>query len=186
MWGLPRLKCGALPQSCGDRALLGAAHNGQRQLARGPLERVEEVVEAAERSLAGGRLLGINAVRMDGGLLLALPADATLRKVADALGRGDAPARPRLGLALAPPRAARRMRAAVGLPERDGLLVRGVEPGSPAEVAGLQPGDLLVAAGEAPLGGFDDLFDALERAAGELPLTVVRGTEERAVTARLG
>jgi serine protease Do len=131
---------------------------------------------------AEGRLLGINSVRMEGGLLLALPADAALRDVAAALGRGDAPVRPRLGLALAPPRAARRMRAAVGLPERDGLLVRGVEPGSPADAAGLQPGDLLVAAGGRPLGGFDDLFDALGGAAGSLTLTVVRGTEEREVT----
>jgi len=132
---------------------------------------------------AQGRLLGINSVRMEGGLLLALPADAALRGVADALGRGEAPARPRLGLALAPPRAARRMRAAVGLPEREGLLVRGVESGSPAEAAGLQQGDLLVAAGGRPLGGYDDLFDALEGAAGALALNVVRGTEEREVTA---
>jgi serine protease Do len=132
---------------------------------------------------AAGRLLGINSVRMEGGLLLALPADAALRGVADALGRGETPSRPRLGLALAPPRAARRMRAAVGLPERDGLLVRGVEPDSPAERAGLQKGDLLSAAAGRPLRSFDDLFDALEEAKGELPLTVVRGTEEREVTA---
>jgi serine protease Do len=132
---------------------------------------------------AQGRLLGINSVRMEGGLLLALPADAALRGVVDALGRGEAPARPRLGLALAPPRAARRMRAAVGLPEREGLLVRGVEPGSPAERAGLERGDLLVAAAGRPLHGFDELLDALEAAAGTLALTVVRGTEEREVTA---
>src|SRR5215208_4927100 len=132
---------------------------------------------------ADGRLLGINSVRMEGGLLLALPADAPLRGVAEALGRGEAPARPQLGLALAPPRAARRMRAAVGLPEREGLLVRGVEPGSPAERAGLERGDLLVAAAGRPLHGFDELLDALEAAAGTLALTVVRGTEEREVTA---
>ena len=129
---------------------------------------------------AGGRLLGINSVRMEGGLMLALPADAALHGVAEALGRGEAPARPRLGLALAPPRAARRMRAAVGLPERDGLLVRGVEPDSPGERAGLEPGDLLVAAAGRPLDSFDVLLDAIEAAAGSLALTVVRGTEERA------
>jgi len=132
---------------------------------------------------AGGRLLGINSVRMEGGLLLALPADEALRSLADALGRGEAPARPRLGLALAPPRAARRLRAAVGLPEREGLLVRGVEPDSPAASAGLRQGDLLVAAGGRPVRGFDDLFDALEGATGSLGLTVVRGTEEREATA---
>jgi serine protease Do len=129
-----------------------------------------------------GRLLGLNAVRMDGGLILALPADAALHARVEALARGEAPARPRLGVALAPPRAARKLRAAVGLPERDGLLVRGVEPGSPADAVGLEPGDLLVAAGGRALRGFDDLFDALE-GAGSLALTVVRGTEEREVTA---
>jgi len=130
-----------------------------------------------------GRLLGLNAVRMEGGFLLALPADAALAARVEALGRGEAPARPRLGVALAPPRAARRLRAAVGLPERDGLLVRGVEPDSPAEGAGLERGDLIVAAAGKPVTGFDALFDALD-ASGPLTLTVVRGTEEREVTAR--
>src|SRR5919206_467054 len=55
------------------------------------------------------------------------------------------------GGARAPPRAARRLRAAVGLPERDGLLVHAVVGGSPAERAGLERGDLIVAAAGAPL-----------------------------------
>ena len=131
---------------------------------------------------AEGRLLGINSVRMEGGLLLALPADESLHGRIDALAAGEAPARPRLGVALAPPRAARRLRAAVGLPERDGLLVRAVESDSPAAAAGLEPGDLLVAAGDRPLHGYDELFDALE-AGGELKLTVVRGSDEREVIA---
>jgi serine protease Do len=124
-------------------------------------------------------------VRLEGGLILALPADEALRRRVDGLARGEAPQRPRLGVALAPPRAARRMRAAVGLPERDGLLVRGVEDGTPAAAAGLQRGDLLVAAAGRPLTGFDDVFDALEEAQGTLSLTVVRGTEEREVAVAL-
>src|SRR5215207_3909019 len=63
-----------------------------------------------------GNLLGLNAVRRDGGFILALPADAALRRRADDLARGETAERPRLGVALAPPRVARRMRAAVGLP----------------------------------------------------------------------
>ena len=86
------------------------------------------------------RLLGLNSIRLEGGLILALPADAAMQRRADALASGAAPERPRLGVAIAPARAARRMRAAVGLPERDGLLVRGVETGSPAARAGLQSG----------------------------------------------
>jgi serine protease Do len=127
---------------------------------------------------AEGRLLGINTVRLDGGLILALPADAALRARVDALGRGEAAARPRLGVALAPPHAARRMRAAVGLPEREGLLVRAVLEGSPADRAGIAPGDLLVSAAGRPLASVDDLFDAIEAAGPSLPVRLLRGTDE--------
>jgi serine protease Do len=129
---------------------------------------------------AEGRLLGLNSVRVEGGLILALPADAAMRRRAEALATGAAASRPRLGVALAPPRAARRMRAAVGLPERDGLLVRGVEEESPAGRAGLQRGDLLVGVNGGPLASVDELFDALE-GGDDLKLTVLRGTEEREV-----
>jgi serine protease Do len=125
-----------------------------------------------------GRLLGLNAVRREGGLILAVPADEAVRAKVDALARGEAAGRPRLGVALAPPRHSRRMRAAVGLPERDGLLVRGVVPESPAARADVRRGDLLVAAAGRPLATPDDLFDALDGAPDTLTLGVVRGTEE--------
>jgi serine protease Do len=134
---------------------------------------------------ADGNLLGLNAVRRDGGFILALPADAALRRRADELARGETTARPRLGVALAPPRVARRMRAAVGLPERDGLLVRGVVDDSPAATAGVERGDLLVSAGERPLSSMDDLFEALDGAGETLALTIVRGTDEREITVDL-
>ena len=126
------------------------------------------------------RLLGLNSIRLEGGLILALPADAAMQRRAEALAAGKATERPRLGIALAPARAARRMRAAVGLPERDGLLVRGVVADSPAAKAGVERGDLLVGVNGKPLSSVDELFDALE-AGGGLSLDVVRGTEERTV-----
>jgi serine protease Do len=129
---------------------------------------------------AEGRLLGLNSIRVDGGLILALPADAAMRRRAEALAAGSGASRPRLGIAIAPPRAARRMRAAVGLPEREGLLVRGVEEDSPAGAAGLERGDLLVTAAGSPLTSVDELFDALETG-GTLTLGVLRGTDEREV-----
>ena len=133
-----------------------------------------------------GRLLGLNAVRRDGGFILALPADAALRRRVEELARGEASERPRLGVALAPPRVARRLRSAVGLAERDGLLVRAVVDGSPAAAAGLERGDLLVKAGERELTTMDDLFDALDDAGDDLALVVVRGTEERELRVPLG
>jgi len=133
----------------------------------------------------GGNLLGLNAVRRDGGFILALPADAALRRRVDELARGEAVERPRLGVALAPPRIARRMRAAVGLPEHDGLLVREVVDGSPAARAAVERGDLLVRAADRPLTSMDDLFDALDQAGDTLALGVVRGSEERDLEVKL-
>ena len=133
---------------------------------------------------AEGRLLGLNSIRLEGGLILALPADAATQRRAEALASGTAATRPRLGVALAPARAARKLRAAVGLPERDGLLVRGVERESPAAKAGIERGDLLVGVNQQTLSSVDELFDALE-AGGELQVDLVRGTEERAVSISL-
>jgi|SRR5829696_4748440 len=133
---------------------------------------------------ADHHLLGLNSIRIEGGLILALPADAAMKRRAEALATGSAAERPRLGIAIAPARAARRMRAAVGLPERDGLLVRGVESGSPADTAGLERGDLLVGVNGNPLSSVDELFDVLE-SGGELTLGVLRGTEEREVAISL-
>jgi serine protease Do len=72
------------------------------------------------------------------------------------------------------------MRRAVGLDDREGLLVRGVAEGGPAAAAGLQRGDLLVAAAGAPLDGIDALYAAVDAAPqdGPLILRIVRGTEE--------
>ncbi len=133
---------------------------------------------------ADGGLLGINTVRADGGLILAIPADTALRGRVDALGRGEtASAKPRLGVAIAPPRVARRLRRAVGLPERDGVLVRGVEAGSAAERAGLERGDLIASAAGRDIDRVDALYEAIDaaRTAGSLELLIIRGTDERTI-----
>jgi serine protease Do len=131
---------------------------------------------------AEGRLLGINTNRLGEGFYLAIPTDEALRAQADTLARGESAAPPQLGIAIAPPRMARRLRRAVGLPDTEGLLIQQVAEDSPAARAGLSSGDLIVAAAGQPTGGVDDLFDALQRAqSGTLELSVVRGTDERTV-----
>lgn len=131
-----------------------------------------------------GRLLGINTVRVDGGLILAVPTDVTIRERVETLAQGERPKSLRLGVAIAPPRVARRLRRAVGLPERDGVLVRAVEDASPAERAGIERGDLITAAGRQPVDRIDALYEALDtaRAEGRLDLTIVRGIDERSIT----
>lgn len=131
-----------------------------------------------------GRLVAVNTHRPTTGLYLARPADAALRDRIAAL-EGGAVVRPtRLGVVVAPAAVARRMRAAVGLAERDGLLVRGVVDDSPAARAGLRAGDLLVAAGGADLARIEDLFGVLagHDTAQPLDVAVVRGSDELTVT----
>lgn len=130
-----------------------------------------------------GAVLAVNTHRIGDGFYLAVPATEDLRNRIEALSRGETPARLRLGLAIAPPRAARHLRRAVGLPDRDGLLVRGVTEDSPADRAGLRRGDLLVEAAGRELTSPDELFEVLDGlgAGSTLALTVVRGTEELAV-----
>jgi S1-C subfamily serine protease len=63
------------------------------------------------------------------------------------------------------------------------VLVAGVEAGGPAEVAGLQEGDLLVALDERPIMGIDDLHLLLthERVGRPAMATIVRGEERRQI-----
>jgi S1-C subfamily serine protease len=186
----------ANPGGRGLRATVGLVSGAQRSV-RGPRGRrlrgaVEHTAPLPRGSSGGplvdadGRLLGLNTLRVDGGLILAVPADAVMLARVEALARGETVARPRLGVAIAPARVARRLRRAVGLPDRDGLLVLRVERDSRAADAGLEKGDLLVAAGDDPLARVDDLQEALERGGDELRLTAVRGTEEREVVVALG
>jgi serine protease Do len=135
-----------------------------------------------------GGLLGVNLLRLDGGLIIALAVAGDLRGAVDRLARGEEAARPRLGVAVAPARVARRMRRAVGLPERDGVLVRAVEDGSPAERSGIERGDLIVAASGHAVDGVDALHRAMDEGSGNgaLELTLVRGTEERKIEVDLG
>jgi len=183
----------ANPGGRGLRATLGFVSSGGRSF-RGPRGRrirgaIEHTAPLPRGSSGGplvdaeGRLVGLNSVRMDGGLILALPTDDSLRERADALARGEAAERPRLGVAIAPPHVARRLRRAVGLPDRDGLLVRWVEDGSPAQRAGIEKGDLIVAAGGTPIARVDDLEPQLNGDA--VTVTVVRGEDERDVEVRL-
>jgi serine protease Do len=133
-----------------------------------------------------GGLLAINTHRLDGGFYVAVPVDEAWWRRMESLRAGSYRPRQRLGVAVLSPRTGRRIRAAAGLPERDGLLVRSAHEDGPAARAGIEAGDLLVACGDTPLATVDDLHDALASAGDTLSLTVVRGVEERSVEVHFG
>ena len=129
-----------------------------------------------------GQLLGIDTHRRRDGFYVAVTATAELASRLDGLAEGHVAPRARLGVAVAPPHVARRLRAAVGLPEQEGVLVREVEEDGPAAAAGIAAGDLVTAVDGHPITSVDDLHAALAAASGPLSVTLVRGTDERTVT----
>lgn len=187
----------ANPVGQGLRATVGFVAATGRPF-RGPRgHRIEESLEHTAPLPAGssggplldlsGRLVGINTHRLGEGFYLALPGTADLQARVRALTAGESPRGRRLGVGLAPVPVARRLRRAVGLPDAEGLLIRLVEEGSPAEAAGLDAGDLLIAAEGRPLIVVEDLHEALEELAGDsIELTVLRGAEQRTVAVLFG
>jgi S1-C subfamily serine protease len=108
-------------------------------------------------ALADGRgcVVGINTAVAGVGLGLAVPINATTRKIIGALMREGRFTRAYIGIAGGsrplPPRLARELGRAAGVE-----VVEVVE-GSPAAKAGLRPEDLIVAVGDVPVEGADDL-----------------------------
>jgi S1-C subfamily serine protease len=73
-------------------------------------------------------------------------------------------------------------------PAVEGALVQQVAPGSPAAQAGIQPGDVIVAADGAPISGENDLLTALAKAApgATMRLTLNRNGSTLTVRVHLG
>ncbi len=182
----------------GSRVSLGIV-SGTGRTFRGPRGRsiagsVEHTAPLARGSSGGplvdrhGQLVGVNTHRLGEGFYLAVAADAELRERVDALIAGRSPRRLVLGIAIAPPQVAARLRRSVGLEPHDGLLVRGVESGGPADRAGIRQGDLLTAAGGRDLSAAEDLFAVLDGhdAGTPLSIAVLRGAERVDVTVEFG
>lgn len=176
--------------SFGTVSATGQAFRGPRgHRVRGGVEHTAPLPRGASGGPVvdlAGRLVGINTHRLGEGFYLAVPGTADLRARLDRLARGEQPVRRQLGVGLAGARQARQLRRAVGLPDRDGLLVRVVEEGSPAAGADVRTGDLIVGAAGSPLRTADDLHDALGVAGDELTLQLVRGVDELDATVHFG
>jgi serine protease Do len=181
----------ANPGGRGLRATLGFVSAADRSFRGGRGRRVTGCIEHTAplpRGASGSplideqhRLLGLNAMRLEGGLILAVPAE---RRHVETLARGESTGKQRLGVAVVPAHVARQMRQAVGLPEHSGILVRSVEDSSPAARAGIAQGDLITGVAGEPLDDIDALSARLDRVepGSTLALSTIRGAERREIT----
>jgi len=126
---------------------------------------------------SAGEVVGINTAVIQGaqGICFAVASNTAAFVLGELLSHG----RVRRGwIGIAAQRAAipRRHAVAAGLDQDAGVLVTSIEAGSPAALAGLLEGDVIVAAGERRTTGADDLIRALDwrRLEGSLPLALLR------------
>ncbi|GAB3315872.1 trypsin-like peptidase domain-containing protein [Geodermatophilus aquaeductus] len=123
---------------------------------------------------SASRVVGINTAVAGWGLGLAVPVNATTRRIVDALVRDGRVRRAYLGLVSSPAPLPAALAERTG--QRRGLRVVDVVAGSPADRAGLRAGDLVLEAGRAPVAEAQSLQRLLftEAIGRQLPVTVYR------------
>jgi serine protease DegQ len=139
---------------------------------------------------AAGEVVGINVAYIPptGGAVsigFAIPAPTVASVVEDLLQDGEA-SHPFLGIrthTITPELAQQ-----YGLAREEAVLVLSVTPDGPAAQAGIEPGDIVVAAGGEPVRTIEDLLAAVRglNPGDELELTVVADGSQRDVTVTLG
>jgi S1-C subfamily serine protease len=179
----------------GPRASLGVVSSvgGPMRTWRGPrLERYIQTDATAYPGFSGGPLidargnvLGIMTTGLTRGAALAVPAELAWR-VARSLEERGSVRRGYLGILSQPVRLPDGQR--VGLTQRGGLLVVGVEEGSPAGHGGLIIGDILATLDGQPVEDTEDLLVLLtgDRVGREVEAGVIRGGELRALQVTVG
>ena len=131
-----------------------------------------------------GEVVGVNTAVIMGaqGICFAVAAN-TASFVLGELVRHGRVRRAFIGISAQQLAVPRRLRRA-GLDRESAVMVGAVEPGSPADKAGIKPDDILVGLDGAAMTGADDLIRALtgEKIGREVALDVLRGTERLTVS----
>lgn len=134
---------------------------------------------------AGARLYGLNTSGLLQGVSLALPI-ATLERVATALMAHGRMQRGYLGVSTQRARLPQALRDELG--QKSGLLIVGVEDGSPAEAGGLTLGDTIIGIADATVQRHEDLLVQLggDLVGQKVPVKILRGGEVRTLNVKIG
>ncbi len=177
----------------GPRATMGIVSSvgGPIRTRRGPrLERYIQTDASPYPGLSGGPLVdvdgnvvGIMVAGWGRGAAFAVPADLAWR-VAGTLQERGTVKRGYLGILSQPVR----LPGGGDTDKKGGLLVVGVEDGSPADRGGLMVGDIVATLDGRPVEDTDDLLALLsgERVGSPVPVGVVRGGEPRDLNVTVG
>jgi S1-C subfamily serine protease len=182
-------------RSEGPRASLGVVSAVGGPLRTGRGSRLERYIQTDATPYPGfsggplidarGNVLGIMTAGWTRGAALAIPADVAWRVARTLESRGSVK-RGYLGIMSQPVHLPDAQRT--GLTQRGGLLVVGVEDGSPAGRGGLLIGDILATLDGQPVEDTEDLLVLLtgERVGQPVPVKVVRGGELQTLEVTVG
>jgi S1-C subfamily serine protease len=136
---------------------------------------------------AGGRVLGINTSGLARALALSLPVATVDRVVSELVKKGHV-TRGYLGLAVQPVRLPEPMRRRLGLEGTMGLVIINLEPGGPADGAGLLLGDIITGLDGHQVGDPSDILAFLgsEGMGKQADLRIVRAGEVQSVAVTIG
>ena len=136
---------------------------------------------------AEGRVLGINTSGLARAVALTLPM-VTVERVTEQLLTQGRIARGYLGVGAQPVRLPEALRRGLGLSGAAGLVIVNLEPGGPADRAGVLLGDIITAVDRREVSDPGDLLAALgpERVGRPLEVQLVRAGESRTVTVTVG
>jgi S1-C subfamily serine protease len=144
---------------------------------------------------AAGKLIGINTLiqspagavgtPQSAGIGFAIPVDFA-RTVADQLIETGTAVHPYMGVQSVT--IDENLAVQFDLPARAGALVQFVEPGSPADLAGLRRGDIIIVADGRDITGAEDLVAVVRSSnvGDTLEITLIRADTERDLTVTLG
>lgn len=134
---------------------------------------------------AAGQLVGLNTSGFGQGISITIPV-ATLQRVADSLLAHGRIKRGYLGISTQRVHLPEAIREELG--QKSGLLIMGVEPGSPAEKGGLALGDTIVALDGQPVRKHEQLFALLsgDRVGTAVPITILRGGKLETLQVQIG
>jgi len=132
-----------------------------------------------------GHVLGLNTSALLRGISLTVPTP-TVRHVVEALLVHGRVRRGYLGVGAQPVRLPEALAGQLG--QETGLLLVSVEPGGPADGAGLLLGDTIVALDGQPVRHMDELLALLggDRVAASLPIRIVRGGQVQELSVTIG
>jgi S1-C subfamily serine protease len=132
-----------------------------------------------------GRVLGLNTSALMRGVPLVVPAP-TIKRVAETLLSHGRIRRGYLGVGAQPVRLPEGLAGETG--QETGLLLVSVEPGSPAESAGLLLGDTVVSVDSQPMRQVDDLLSFLtgDRVGATVGVRLVRGGSLEKISVTVG